>query len=67
MMSMINKHETENTLAQCEYEAAGGNNQNNRGDFVNNCMKRQGFRWYYPQKKIACYRRHFFYSLCLSE
>jgi len=46
MMSMINKHETENTLAQCEYEAAGGNNQNERGDFVNNCMKRQGFRWY---------------------
>lgn len=42
----VSEYETENTLAQCEYEAAGGNNQNNRGDFVNNCMKRQGFRWY---------------------
>lgn len=42
----VSEYETENALAQCEYEAAGGNNQNNRGDFVNNCMKRQGFRWY---------------------
>lgn len=42
----VSEYETENSLAQCEYEAAGGNNQNERGDFVNNCMKRQGFRWY---------------------
>ncbi len=40
----VSEYETENTLAQCEYEA--GKEHVDRGDFVTNCMKRQGFRWY---------------------
>lgn len=40
----VSDFETENALAQCEYEA--GKDHVERGDFVSNCMKRQGFRWY---------------------
>lgn len=40
----VSEYETENALAQCEYEA--GKDHVERGDFVSNCMKRQGFRWY---------------------
>lgn len=40
----VSDFETENALAQCEYEA--GINHVQRGDFVSSCMKRQGFRWY---------------------
>lgn len=39
----VSQEETENTLAQCEYEAAKDHVE--RGDFVTNCMKRQGFRY----------------------
>ncbi len=40
----VSDYEAENALAQCEYEA--GINHVDRGDFISNCMKRQGFRWY---------------------
>lgn len=40
----VSDFEAENALAQCEYEA--GKEHVERGDFVTNCMKRQGFRWY---------------------
>ena len=40
----VTRYETENALAQCEYEA--GKEHIERGDFISSCMKRQGFRWY---------------------
>lgn len=40
----VSDYDTENALSQCEYEA--GINHVDRGDFVSNCMKRQGFRWF---------------------
>ena len=39
----VTRYETENALAQCEYEA--GKEHVERGDFISSCMKRQGFRW----------------------
>ena len=36
------EYDTENALAQCEYEA--GKEHVDRGDFISSCMKRQGFR-----------------------
>lgn len=39
----VSNYEVENALAQCEYEA--GKDHVERGDFVSNCMKRQGFRY----------------------
>lgn len=39
----VSDFDTENALAQCEYEAGIGHVS--RGDFISNCMKRQGFRW----------------------
>ena len=40
----VSKYETENAIAQCEYEKDKDHVET--GDFVSNCMKRQGFRWY---------------------
>ena len=42
--SGVSQYETENAVAQCEYEK--GKDHVEQGDFVTNCMKRQGFRWY---------------------
>ena len=39
----VSEFETENAVAQCEYEK--GKDHVEQGDFVSNCMKRQGFRW----------------------
>lgn len=39
----VSEFETENALAQCEYEK--GKDHVEQSDFVTNCMKRQGFRW----------------------
>ncbi|MBO7414574.1 MAG: hypothetical protein J6U20_13080 [Fibrobacter sp.] len=39
----VSQYETENAIAQCEYEK--GKDHVEQGDFVTNCMKRQGFRW----------------------
>ena len=39
----VTQYETENAVAQCEYEK--GKDHVEQGDFVTNCMKRQGFRW----------------------
>ena len=41
--SGVSQYETENAVAQCEYEK--GKDHVEQGDFVTNCMKRQGFRW----------------------
>ena len=38
----VSEYDTENALAQCEYEA--GKEHVDRGDFISSCMKRQGFR-----------------------
>ena len=39
----VSEFETENALAQCEYEK--GKDHVEQSDFVTNCMKRQGSRW----------------------
>lgn len=41
----VSTYETENAQAQCEYEKSKDHVE--QGDFVSNCMKRQGFRWTY--------------------
>lgn len=40
-------YETENAQAQCEYEKS--KDHVDQGDFISNCMKRQGFRWTYVE------------------
>ena len=39
----VSEYETENAVAQCEYEQ--GKDHIAQGSFITSCMKRQGFRW----------------------